>query len=345
MATGEHGTRRGVRAAMLTAMLATALPGGPFVGCAPRATEPVISGGVDAGGADLESELKEAERLLGAIIDSHNLRASRLDTLESRASLELRYRDSDGEHFDQCEADIFLASGDRGALRATKVGTNLLWVGSDGVRGWVFLLEKDPTSLTVYDRVDTRAWSSALDGGAADELILLAPKSVRTLGGMHAIPADARVVRLPDAPSGAPAGGSVLDRHAVVYAPFAGCEIALRFTADGLPAEVRVLDRGDGPRFVARLSEYTPAPAANLAQGAWPKVPRRIEVDAARRGATVRIYLDEPAAMMRRMKPRFFSLEELTAQLRPDSVKHVLAIDPVEAGGDAGAGSAAGSVP
>jgi hypothetical protein len=282
----------------------------------------------------LRVEQADAERRFAEWIVAHNTRVSRLETFESRASLELRYTDADGAHFDQCEADIFLAAGGRGAVRATKVGNNLLWVGSDGTRGWVFLLEKDPTALIVHDRIDESLFARSLNGGTAPgaAFLLLAPQSVRTLAGMRELPAGATIRRIEGAADDAPLEG----RFELVFQPFPGVDATMRFGADGLPVQVRVLDRGGTVRLEARLAEYMPAQAANLAQGAWPKVPQRIEVDALaveNAGAgggqptQARIYLDAPLAMARRMKPRFFALEDLTAQLRPDSVQHVVAAD------------------
>lgn len=278
----------------------------------------------------LRVEQADAERRFAGWIAAHNTRVSRLETFESRASLELRYADADGAHFDQCEADIFLAAGGRGAVRATKVGNNLLWVGSDGTRGWVFLLEKDPTALIVHDRIDESLFARSLNGGTAPgaAFLLLAPQSVRTLAGMREVPADAAIRRVEGAADDAPLEA----RFELVFQPFPGVDATMRFGADGLPSQVRVLDRGGVVRLEARLAEYMPAQAANLAQGAWPRVPQRIEVDAREVAAgapasEVRIFLDGPVAMARRMKPRFFALEELTAQLRPDSVQHVVAAD------------------
>ena len=37
----------------------------------------------------------------------------------------------------------------------------------------------------------------------------------------------------------------------------------------------------------------------------------------------MRIYLDGPLSQAKRMKPKFFVLDEILAQLRPDSVVHV----------------------
>jgi hypothetical protein len=52
-------------------------------------------------------------------------------------------------------------------------------------------------------------------------------------------------------------------------------------------------------------------------------VARRIEMVATRSGSNVRIYLDGPLSQAKRMKPKFFVLDEILAQLRPDSVVHV----------------------
>ncbi len=336
-------------------------------GCAPK-VQRAGDGGAAVAAADPRSpevaraELAEAERALAEVIARHNARTARLETFESRASLELRYADRDGEHFDQCEADIFLASGGRGAVRATKVGNNLLWVGSDGAQGWMFRLDREPTSLTVFNRVDDGAMGELLagvsGGGAAggaagtEGFALLAPQSVRLLAGLRAIEAPYAVRPVDGADLALP----VAERHEVVVRAMAGLDVAVRFGRDGLPATVTASSPSGARLLTATLGEYESAQAANIAQGAWPKVPRRIAVtaDQSKVGggavaggskAEVRIYLDAPVAMAKRMKPKFFVLADLVALLRPDSVQHVISVNgaPDDGAGGAPVGSAAGS--
>ena len=258
------------------------------------------------------------------IVAAHNVRASRLETLESRASLELRYTDQDGDHFDQCEADIFLASGGRGALRATKVGNNILWVGSDGNRGWIFRLDGKPTRLTVFEGIGALPPGQRLAGDGAAEFTLLSPRAVRTIAGIAPI-AEGWQLRPIEGVSGASPAES---RFELVSALAGNSDAVFRFTKGGLPESVRIEPRGAEPVLIAALSEYVPAQAENLSQGAWPQVPRKIVVTgvaaSGAKDSEARLYLDVPIAMAKRIKPRFFVLEELVGQLRPDAVEHIV---------------------
>lgn len=313
---------RGECARMALLAVAAAMTVG---GCGPKpATDPVPTPP-----AEVVLSAEEVRPQFESIVAAHNGRAARLDTLESRASLELRYSDDSGDHFDQCEADVFLASGGRGALRATKVGSNLLWVGSDGKQGWIFRLDKQPTSLTVFDDIGATAPGTRLAGEGAAEFSLLSPACVRALAALGPIPADF-ILKPVETPTSEGA------RFEVCYPLGAGAEARVRFGADRLPAAVRLVT-GSGRVIVsAELGEYTPAQAESLAQGAWPKVPRRIvatmPATARAKAAEARLYLDAPIAMARRMKPRFFVLDELVAQLRPDAIEHVVAADGSESG-------------
>lgn len=275
-------------------------------------------------GAVAEVRLDAAKERFAAIVAAHNARVARLETLESRASLELRYSDADGDHFDQCEADIFLAPGGRGALRATKVGNNLLWVGSDGTRGWIFRLEKQPTSLTVFEDIGAFAPGQRFAGDGSSEFSLLSPRAVRTIAGFGLIPEGYALRALADG-----AGADIESRFEVVTPASAAADAVLRFSKTGLPERVRIERRGGEAMLSAELGEYVAAQVESLAQGAWPQVPRRVVVTgvaaAGQKGAEARLYLDAPIAMAKRMKPRFFALDELVAQLRPDSVEHVVA--------------------
>ena len=258
------------------------------------------------------------------IVAAHNVRASRLETLESRASLELRYSDQDGDHFDQCEADIFLASGGRGALRATKVGNNILWVGSDGTRGWIFRLDSKPTRLTVFEGIGALPPGQRLAGDGAAEFSLLSPGAVRTIAGIAPI-AEGWQLRPID---GVAAASTIESRLELVSALSADTDAVVRFTKGGLPESVRIEPRGAKPILLAALSEYVPAQVENLSQGAWPQVPRKIVVtgvaSAGTKDSEARLYLDAPIAMSKRMRPRFFVLDELVGQLRPDAVEHIV---------------------
>lgn len=254
------------------------------------------------------------------IVAAHNMRASRLETLESRASLELRYSDQDGDHFDQCEADIFLASGGRGALRATKVGNNILWVGSDGTQGWIFRLDGNPTRLTVFGGIADLLPGQRLVGDGAAEFSLLSPRAVRTIAGIAPI-AEGWTLRA------FAAEGPAESRFELVTPIGADADAVFRFGKSGLPETVRIESRG-APLLNAALSEYVAAQVENLAQGAWPQVARRIVVTgvgaAGAKDSEARLYLDAPIAMAKRMKPRFFALDALVEQLRPDAIEHVV---------------------
>lgn len=310
----------GVAGAFIAAVIAAFV----VAACGPRpVTDPAPTST-----AEVAQTADEARARFDAIVVAHNARVSRLEILESRASLELRYTDESGDHFDQCEADVFLASGGRGALRATKVGNNLLWVGSDGKRGWIFRLDKEPTSLTVFDDIGATAPGARLAGEGAAEFSLLSPACVRALAALGPVPPEFML-----RPVGSPSADGA--RFEVCYGVGAGAEARVRFGVDGLPAAVRLVAAGERLIVAAELGEYTPAQAENLSQGAWPKVPRRIvatmPATARAKAAEARLYLDAPLAMARRMKPRFFVLDELVAQLRPDAIEHVVAADGSDA--------------
>lgn len=304
---------------------ALALAVAALYGCATgqEAKGPAVPHVVDAA-ADAASSLQAANARFAEIVAAHNIRASRLDILESRASLELRYSDRDGDHFDQCEADIFLASGGRGALRATKVGNNILWVGSDGKQGWIFRLDSEPTQLTVFEGIAEMPPGQRLMGDGAAEFSLLSPRAVRTIAGIAPI-AEGWTLRAVEGT------GQLESRFELVSPIAAEVDAVFRFGASGLPESVRIESRGGNPILKAGLSEYAAAQVENLAQGAWPQVARRIVVTgvgaAGAKDSEARLYLDAPIAMARRMKPRFFVLDELVAQLRPDAVEHVVVRD------------------
>lgn len=286
-----------------------------LIGCTPprEGGEPV-RGSVEAGSG------KDTDDALEAMVAAHNERVSRLATFESRGSLELRYTDADGEHFEQCEADLFLAPGGRGAVRATKVSSNLLWAGSDGTKGWLFLLEAEPRKLTVFEGIANFSPLALPRSADASVFAMLSPPMVRALGAMQAIPAAHTLRAIPGAAADAPAH----ERSEVVFRGFTGVDVAIRFGRDGLPASVSMGAPDSKESVSSLLSDYVGAPVENLGQGGWPKVPRRFEITASSIKGSARIYLDSPTATAKRMKPRFFVLDDLVAQLRPDSVEHVV---------------------
>ena len=113
MVRGERAMPAWRRVGALLGQPACAVAVAAAVSCGPRA-EPVPGGGLRTSEM-LRMEQAEAEQRFAEWIVAHNIRVGRLETFESRASLELRYSDVDGAHFDQCEADLFLAAGGRGA--------------------------------------------------------------------------------------------------------------------------------------------------------------------------------------------------------------------------------------
>jgi len=312
-------------------LLGCALGAMAAASCGPKSVDPPSGRTADRVGTppaapQAAPSATDAATRFAALVSAHNTRVSRLETVESRGSLELRYSDEGGEHFEQCEFDVFLAAGGRGALRATKVGNNFLWIGGDGTRGWVFRLDTEPTVLKVYDKVAEHELGQGADG--AGEFALLTPGTVRAVAGMQPIPAsfETRPVDGADAPA------TVEARSEVVYQS-GTAKVFVRFGADGLPSAVRIVDALGAVAVSSTLADYVPAQAASLAQGAWPKLPRRIEITAAKANGRATLLLDEPIAMARRMKPRFFNLEELTAQFRPDRVEHAVAIEAGAADG------------
>ena len=295
---------------------------GALMGCPPRSEQP--SDAVAANpSAPVELDERDEPALAAAelapLVAAHNEHARKLETLESRASVEIRSRDADGEHFDQCEGDIFLAPGGKGALRLTKLGSNLAWIGSDGTRGWMFRLDAEPTQATVYANARSGALGDRDPIRGQGGFRLLTPDGLRSLAALAPVPADAALERV----AGAPASAPLRERFAIAWTVAGGARLSMQFGADGKPTRVVARDEAGREILRATLSEFVRAQAENLAIGAWPELPRKIEITTPDGATSVRIYLGEPSAMARRMKPRFFELDALIAQLRPDTVEYL----------------------
>jgi hypothetical protein len=224
-----------------------------------------------------------------------------------------------------------------------KVGTNLWWIGGDGTRSWIFELNVTPKRATVYDSSASGVFAESGDVVGTGEFTLLSPESVRLLMG-HAAIAEEWV---PVAFEGVAKDAPLAERYGVRVQLEAKDGSAARlfatttFGRDGLPRALSI-ESMDGVKIAeATLADPVRAPMTDIAQGAWPTVARRVEVVAPRSGASIKIFLDTPAASATRMKPRFFELDALLTQLRPEVVEFVTKSNP----GDASSPAASPSTP
>ncbi len=232
------------------------------------------------------------ETLMGWI-NARNAELARLQVLESRGVLEFRWRDDQGEHFEQVDADLYLAFPDRAALRLSKLGEKYFWAGGDGARWWVFDLHAKPSRVEVFRDED---------GPHRGGFGLLEPGCIRALAGIERIPESAECT----------AEGCVRwIRNGVTR--------TMRFDASGLPASVTLADAEGKLVASSTLRDFVSVPVDNIAMGAWPRIALRTEAKAPE-GGEVKLALDAPSGRAVRIKPSLFDLESLLKALHPDEV-------------------------
>jgi hypothetical protein len=303
---------------------AVALAHAPAVlGCAAR-TPHVASGqgAVPAVDADaLEAEFRP-------LIEAHNARVAKLEALEAKGVVEVRFREDGAEKREQLDLDLRLASAGRGYLRLTKLSTDFATVGSDGKRAWIFDLSRKPAVATVFEVDSTDVETAAARALASGEIEVLSPASLRFMMGLTPIPADATIVALrTDAAASAGNAGeataSPRATHGVAWRR-SSITTTLAFGADGLPGSITLADPSGALLATSGLSAYESARVDNLSQLAWPQVATRIRAEAPASGASAQFKIERPEAQQRLGKAKLFDLDALIGHYRPESVEYLL---------------------
>ena len=130
-------------------------------GCPPKSTE--------------NSQVRNTRPDATAIIESHNLNASRLKQIDATGVLQIRWVQSNGRtREEQGEAHLWIDQPRKTALRVSKLGEDLFWIGSDQERFWLFdLLDDDNTSLITHPHGTSLVWGDGADAIELQPLALL----------------------------------------------------------------------------------------------------------------------------------------------------------------------------
>jgi len=238
-------------------------------------------------------------------VAGQSARTEALGEFASRGSLEVRWKDDEGSHFEQTQVELaWRDSGQRMAFRADKVGERLAWAGADAERWWIFELKRDPSRLTTGRR-----------GSAPRDSILpfVGPESVLELMSARPWPARARAGEVENGARwiewdlASPVGGWRRTR-VLVERP------------GSLPQRVELLDATG--HLIARSTLTRPLSVSvrGLPPGAWPEIAGTMRIEAGDAGATWDIFWDQPGTDPARLKDRLFDLAALTEALRPKEV-------------------------
>lgn len=236
------------------------------------------------------------ERIAG----SERARAEPLRTLHATGVAEIRWSDRDGAHFEQGDLDLRWAEPGGIAVSVSKFGDRHAWLGSDGRRWWRFDLKARPPAVA----------SGPLDGGAG---------GARPLEAFAAAPQALGLRPLLPVPG---AGVSLRDGLAWVEVQV-GSLPGVRGEAGFDPAtcapRVLALRPSDGPGFRVEYGELMAVRTVGAAEGAWPRIPRRITARRAGDDAAIAISIGmadaDPAAADR---PALYDLDALRTRLAPE---------------------------
>lgn len=85
-----------------------------------------------------------------SIISRHNERLNKFRGINAGGSIEMRWTDDDGDHFETVQAEVWIKLPDKTAMNIQKMGERLMWLGSNGDDAWVMTFAKEEKVLYVY---------------------------------------------------------------------------------------------------------------------------------------------------------------------------------------------------
>jgi hypothetical protein len=253
-----------------------------------------------------------------AIAKAHNERVAQLQQMYAVGTIEFRWKDDKGSHFENGHAELWLSLPRRTALRIDKVGEVLLWLGSDDERYWFFdLLSKE----------------SLLKVGRHDEAI--ADVEATTVLGMRPL-MMLDLLALTTLPVEGPEDTASLDakRNAwVVHVDGrgeGGSSLRMYFDrATMLPMRVEVLDAAGVIRTSSSLRRYQSVTQQGMSPAAFPKIATLIDLFASTddpSNGSVKLALNEATGFIGDQPlDRVFDLERLTSALKPARVEGAMA--------------------
>jgi len=237
-----------------------------------------------------------------------NDRVGRLQQFYSRGVIELRWEDEQGSHFEQGDVDVWVDLPKRTALRISKAGEVLAWLGSDDSRYWFFDLLDEPTQLVVASHDEPV--SIAMAGLQLDSATLLDVLGLRRLGDTGTVRADAETGKW------------------IARTQGAGAQLHMELDAQtGLPTRIEALDGAGGMRLVSELGRYERVEMRGVSSLNWPKLATRIVLTAPQtsldgRSGDARLYLSRPTTVVgSQPMDRVFDLNRLMDSLQPDDVR------------------------
>ncbi|MEY4810430.1 MAG: hypothetical protein RI986_768, partial [Planctomycetota bacterium] len=218
----------------------------------------------------------------------------------------LRWTDEQGSHFEQGDADIRWCAGRGVAASISKFGDRHAWLGSDGTRWWRFELKTAPSRL-VWGIIAASAPTQA-----AREAQVANP---RFLGIAPLIPRAGAVVEVRD-------GLAWVELEHAGGEAVAGVRVEAGFAIGTLePRSVRAQwNAGDSSRV--DFGELMLVETAGVAQGAWPRIPRRLV--AVREGGVtaLSIAIDSARADAEAAdRPTLYDMDGLRARFTPEMME------------------------
>ena len=100
------------------------------------------------------------EASFSRLADSYDQRIAAITHFYARGILEIRWQDSDGNHFEQGNVDLWVQRPHNVSLRVEKLGETYLWAGQNQDLAWVFDMTGPDTILTIHDRKQSSTHAS-----------------------------------------------------------------------------------------------------------------------------------------------------------------------------------------
>jgi len=248
-----------------------------------------------------------------ALRQKHNARAEKIEQFWSRAVVEARWTDADGEkHFEQGDGPLIVRKPTDVALAIGKLGETFLWLGSGAERYWLFEL-KPPQGQppTAY----VGRFGEPLRTDIALPLPIRPDALIDLLG----------ITTIANNPSLQP----VADSSGVTFIVSNpeledGPRIYIRLDANtALPQHVTLTDSYGMILLHAELDQYEPLKLDGAAPGSWPKLPTRIAVTSEQYDAELTLFLSSlnDGKARGKVKDAQFDFDTLKNALKPEKIQ------------------------